>query len=144
MNSRLSELLTLLSGVRRTSDTQWEAICPAHDDDKPSLCIATLNTGLILMKCQAGCDTKDVLSEVGLTMHDLFPPEEKPAKSAATKLPAPNAKIVATYDYRDTDGTLLFQAVRFEPKDFRQRQAGRQGRMDVVRKRREAGAVSAA
>ena len=61
--------------------------------------------------------------------HDarLSPPKEKPAKSAATKLPSPNAKIVATYDYRDTDGTLLFQAVRFEPKDFRQRKPDGRG-----------------
>jgi hypothetical protein len=30
-------------------------------------------------------------------------------------------KIVNTYDYTDATGTLLFQVVRFEPKDFRQR-----------------------
>ena len=35
--------------------------------------------------------------------------------------PAVRASIVATYDYRDDNGTLLFQVVRFEPKDFRQR-----------------------
>ncbi len=30
-------------------------------------------------------------------------------------------RIVATYDYTDADGRLIFQVVRFEPKDFRQR-----------------------
>src|SRR5262249_9679842 len=30
-------------------------------------------------------------------------------------------RIVATYDYCDAQGTLRFQAVRFDPKDFRQR-----------------------
>ena len=30
-------------------------------------------------------------------------------------------KIVATYDYRDEAGKVLFQVVRLEPKDFRQR-----------------------
>jgi len=30
-------------------------------------------------------------------------------------------RIVKTYDYRDESGKLLYQAVRFEPKDFRQR-----------------------
>jgi hypothetical protein len=34
---------------------------------------------------------------------------------------APRARIVSTYDYVDEAGTLLFQVVRFEPKDFRQR-----------------------
>jgi hypothetical protein len=33
----------------------------------------------------------------------------------------PRAKIVATYDYTDQDGELLFQVCRFDPKDFRQR-----------------------
>jgi Protein of unknown function (DUF3987) len=32
------------------------------------------------------------------------------------------AEIVATYDYTDEAGKLLFQCVRFNPKDFRQRQ----------------------
>jgi AAA domain len=31
------------------------------------------------------------------------------------------AKIVATYDYTDVDGALLYQVVRLDPKDFRQR-----------------------
>ncbi|NLF09476.1 MAG: AAA family ATPase [Pirellulaceae bacterium] len=37
--------------------------------------------------------------------------------------PAHNGKprIVATYDYWDEQGTLLYQVVRFDPKDFRQR-----------------------
>ena len=40
--------------------------------------------------------------------------EAKPAKR----------KIVATYDYADESGAVLFQCVRYEPKDFRQRQPG--------------------
>jgi len=33
----------------------------------------------------------------------------------------PSGAIAATYDYRDESGALLFQVVRFDPKDFRQR-----------------------
>jgi RecA-family ATPase len=33
----------------------------------------------------------------------------------------PKGRIVAPYGYKDADGTLLYQNVRFEPKDFRQR-----------------------
>jgi putative DNA primase/helicase len=36
-------------------------------------------------------------------------------------------RIVATYDYRDERGVLLYQSVRFEPKDFRQRQPNGNG-----------------
>ena len=31
------------------------------------------------------------------------------------------AKIIATYDYADAEGKLLYQVVRYDPKDFRQR-----------------------
>jgi len=43
--------------------------------------------------------------------------EAKPAKR----------KIVATYDYTDVAGRVLFQCVRYEPKDFRQRQPDGRG-----------------
>ncbi len=39
----------------------------------------------------------------------------------------PKGKIVATYDYVDDGGAVLFQAVRFEPKDFRQRRPNSSG-----------------
>jgi putative DNA primase/helicase len=44
---------------------------------------------------------------MGITMRDLF--------SDTT------SQIVATYPYTDESGQLLFEVVRFEPKDFRQR-----------------------
>src|SRR6266576_1722566 len=34
---------------------------------------------------------------------------------------APTGRIVAAYDYADDKGELLYQVVRLEPKDFRQR-----------------------
>jgi RecA-family ATPase len=33
----------------------------------------------------------------------------------------PKGRVVATYDYTDADGTLLYQVLRLEPKSFRQR-----------------------
>src|SRR5204863_3131772 len=37
------------------------------------------------------------------------------------------SRIAAVYDYRAEDGTLLFQAVRFQPKDFKQRRPDGKG-----------------
>lgn len=34
-----------------------------------------------------------------------------------------NEQIVATYDYKDESGQLLYQVVRYKPKDFRQRRS---------------------
>ena len=35
--------------------------------------------------------------------------------------PKANRKIVAEYDYHDANGAMVFQVVRYQPKDFRQR-----------------------
>ncbi len=42
--------------------------------------------------------------------------------------PAAPKRIVATYDYFDEDGELVFQVCRYEPKDFRQRRPDPTGR----------------
>jgi putative DNA primase/helicase len=39
-------------------------------------------------------------------------------------------RTVATYDYRDASGKLLFEVVRYEPKDFRQRRPDGSGGRD--------------
>ena len=51
----------------------WKAKCPAHDDREPSLSINKGADHRILIKCQAGCSTDDVLAALGMTYHDLFP-----------------------------------------------------------------------
>ena len=53
------------------------------------------------------------------------------AAATATKTPAgketPSKTIAATYDYSNEAGKLLFQCVRYTPKDFRQRQPDGRG-----------------
>ncbi len=50
----------------RRSGVGWSAKCPAHDDRNPSLSIATGDDGRCLVNCHAGCETKDVVSALGL------------------------------------------------------------------------------
>jgi hypothetical protein len=99
------------SNPRQHGD-QWQARCPAHDDKNPSLGVATGRDGRALVKCQAGCDLGDVVAAVGLTKADLF---------SESKTEEDRSRITAKYNYTDEHGTLLFQAVRFEPKSFRYR-----------------------
>ena len=63
------------------------ARCPCHDDRKQSLSIGRGERGIVL-KCQAGCDTRDVIGRVGIKPRDLFydKPTERP-------------QIVAVYEY---------------------------------------------
>lgn len=117
------EILTRLKGVRK-SGNGWMALCPAHDDHNPSLSISRGRDGKTLLKCLAGCPTERIVEAMGLTMADLF---DTPAKKAGGKQKS-QSKIVKTYDYKDAAGKLLFQVVRFDPKDFRQRQPDVNGR----------------
>jgi hypothetical protein len=66
-----SAILALLDGVTGT-DNGWTARCPAHNDQHPSLSIATGEDRRCLLKCHAGCPTSTVLAALGLTMEDLF------------------------------------------------------------------------
>ena len=49
-------------------------------------------------------------------MKDLFPNSQPRSNQN------PKQKIIAIYDYHNADGKLLFQKIRYEPRDFKQRQ----------------------
>jgi hypothetical protein len=70
----------LLRG-RRTGRGRWQARCPAHRDDNPSLSIAEGRDGRILVLCRAGCTTEAVVTAMGLSMRDLFTGPSSPAKA---------------------------------------------------------------
>lgn len=96
---------------------KYKCHCPAHDDSIESLSVSVGKDGKVLLKCHAGCEIGKVVAELGLKMADLFP-----ASSAKKPTYPPKHKaIVATYDYRDEHGKLLYQGVRYKPKEFRQR-----------------------
>jgi len=106
-----AELVARLEG--RRSGSGWVARCPAHEDRRASLSISEGDDGRVLVKCHAGCSLSAILGRLCLEERDLFPPREGGSQ--------PRGRIVASYDYTDEAGTLLYQVVRFDPKDFRQR-----------------------
>lgn len=86
--------------------------CPVHKggaERSPSLSVNPGDKGVVMI-CQAGCNTDDVLRFIGKKPSDLFDNKTE------------GKKIAATYDYKDRDGNLIYQVVRYEPKEFRQRQ----------------------
>jgi hypothetical protein len=98
------------------NQNQYIARCPAHDDKTPSLSIGIGTDGRTLIKCLAGCSTEAVLAAKGLKLSDLFLEKQNPVET-----PPPQKKLVAIYDYVGSDGNLLFQKLRYEPKTFMQR-----------------------
>jgi hypothetical protein len=66
-------LLSRLKKVRKLSEGQWYACCPAHDDRSPSLSITLRNDGRILINCFAECGGGDIMAAIGLSLSDLYP-----------------------------------------------------------------------
>src|SRR5436190_6555958 len=66
----LNELLSHLSGVKR-GWKGYAAKCPAHNDNLQSLALTESN-GRLLIKCFAGCETKQVIDAIGIRWTDLF------------------------------------------------------------------------
>jgi putative DNA primase/helicase len=109
----LEAVLARLHGLRRNGNA-WQARCPAHEDKNPSLSICERN-GNILLKCFAGCSFEVVCAALGI----------EPRELCSDNGAAP--RIVAEYDYQDEKVELLFQVVRYEPKNFRQRRPDGKG-----------------
>lgn len=74
--SGIDSLLGCLDRVRKTGPDRWQACCPAHDDRGPSLSLRLTDDGRVLVHCFAGCSAHEVVSAVGMSLSDLFPPRE--------------------------------------------------------------------
>ena len=96
-----------------TGSGRISARCPAHEDNRASLSVNEASDGKVLLHCHSGCEPEAICTALGIALADLFP--------ATPRRNGGRAEPVATYDYRDEGGSLLFQVCRFQPKDFRQR-----------------------
>jgi hypothetical protein len=139
-STTVQNFLDLLDGVR-ADGSGWSARCPCRqDDENPSLHVGEGRDGRVLVTCHrgGGCDLNAICDAMDITPNDLFPPktdaevEREKSEWKASKdrekskpKPKPKLKLVATYDFHDADGNLLFQKQRYLDEDgkktFRQR-----------------------
>lgn len=94
--------------------------CPMHTDDTPSLDVKAGDNGTPLLFCHSCRDSDGVIN--ALRERGLWKRVE-----INTGVPFATRREVATYDYVDAQGQLVFQVVRYEPKDFRQRRPDGKG-----------------
>lgn len=106
--SSASDLAHVL-GSRRVGSEYLEN-CPAHDDGKESLTYKDGDKVPVVFHCHAGCNPTDVMSQFRW-VHGI---------DVAPK-PEPTKRIVDTDAYHWWDGSVLYEKVRYEPKDFRLR-----------------------
>lgn len=81
---KVAALLAKLQGVQSRGGGQYQAYCPAHGDNNPSLSIA-VEGEKILLYCHAGCSAEDIVTAVGMTMGDLFLAKKKRERKRKTK-----------------------------------------------------------
>jgi hypothetical protein len=128
----VEEFLTRLDRVKPHGDYHM-ALCPVHEDNRESLSIKQGDGGKIVLKCHAGCGAREICAALGLTMSDLFPPKDKPEPKSGSQ-----RTLIARYSYKDEEGKLLFEALRYQPKEFRQRAPDGKGgwlwKLDGVRR----------
>ena len=103
----LDEVLSRFQDARRNG-RGYKVRCPSHDDKNPSLSISATDSGKILVKCFAGCDTKNVLDAAGLKYSDLDP---------APRQRSENNPIIQEYEYTDEKGAPLFRVCRKQVKE---------------------------
>ena len=113
-----------LPSIKWNSSDRGQALCPFHDDHKASL---SVNQATGQFKC-FGCNKKGSVFDFYMARHNV---DYRTALNALAKeaglITEPQRKIIKTYNYRNESGNLLFQTVRYEPKDFRQRRPDGKG-----------------
>jgi hypothetical protein len=114
ISERLRLVCAHFEGVKKVGESIM-ALCPCHDDNNPSLAIREGGDGKVLLRCHAGCSTAIIAEVVGLRMNELMPDGPLPRF------------LIATYDFVDAAGKLLYQELRYEPKGFRIRQPDGRG-----------------
>ena len=120
------------AGLRASADGLRRRIpCPApgHPGDRSdSNCAVWVgSSGSVGAVCHShDCAYDDILRGLGALSQTAN--REGGSRSARRGRPdTARSRIVATYDYRDGRGELLFQVVRYTPKGFRQRRPDRTG-----------------
>lgn len=125
-STQAPKILEHLRGVVPAKPGDWKALCPIHEADgqphDPSLSITVAGEKVLVHchVCKDAAPANRIVEACGLTMADLYL-SQPPARTPSKRMPKTKGRIVSTYDYRDESGQLLYQVVRMDPKDFRQR-----------------------
>lgn len=119
-----AKIFEKLEGLE-SSGAGWKALCPAHDDHKTkSLSASVSDEGHLLLKCFRGCSFKDICEKLGVKESDCFNPNNPRRNQAMVE---GKSTFECAYDYKDEQGNLLHQVIRWNPKDFRPRRPAREG-----------------
>ena len=113
MTNNAQKIAESCDKFKRSGD--WFLVkCPCHDDKNPSLGMKDGDNGFVIFKCQAGCDSKEIASYFKDKGHNVSGKENQQQIQQHQQ-----KKEIARYQYISLDGVLLFEKIRYHPKDFR-------------------------
>ena len=100
----LAETIATALGGRK-ADSSWTALCPAHDDCGPSLCLQDAGDGKVLVHCHAGCTQSEVIA--ALRAHGLWNKRLRPQSHFKRQRPRrPDNDRLESDDSKRTDMAL--------------------------------------
>jgi 5S rRNA maturation endonuclease (ribonuclease M5) len=108
----------------KQSGKELRGPCPIHKGTRDSLAI-NIETGQWF--CHSGCARGGSILDFEAEVSGTNGKTARAAVLAAVGRSEPERRIVATYDYTDENGVLLYQTVRYLPKDFKQRRPDGRG-----------------
>lgn len=125
---QIAEAASAKLGQGKKSGSEVLFLCPNHEDREPSLSLNPSKNCFLCGPCgKSGNAWSFAAFLLGVS------PDDKPEITAWLKekgllngngdhrSSGTERKIIKTYSYTDDQGALLYEVVRFEPKDFRQR-----------------------
>lgn len=121
--SSIADILEKLHNLESSKDGEWQADCPVPIHKTPAKHLSVKDGGDKAVLCchPTNHEYKDFCSALG---YDTLAYGDGNCNEHSGPVKLADSYIAATYDYHDEKGNLLFQVVRFEPKDFRQRRPG--------------------
>lgn len=104
--------MTLAEAIEQASHgRKVSMLCPAHEDDAPSLSVGPGVDHPVVIKCFAGCETEAILETEGLTWADISNEMEERVKEDRWTPLGPNT-MTNCYKYYDAHGTLVYEVIR--------------------------------
>jgi hypothetical protein len=112
--------MTLADAIEQASHgRKVSMLCPAHEDDAPSLSVGPGDDHPVVIKCFAGCETEAVLEAEGLGWADISAEIEK--REVESMWVPGDLKASNIYRYYDAHGTLAYEVLRAYDKAGKKR-----------------------
>jgi 5S rRNA maturation endonuclease (ribonuclease M5) len=113
---------------RHGSGNQRYALCPVHEDSRPSLSISLGRDGTVVFNCKKHCSNRDIVAALDIPWDVLFSPERRgqgrqrsdPDEWIPCLRENKGHRKLAEYRYVDEQGVVLYGVTRCDHKCFAQ------------------------